>query len=289
MNSAELAKKVARLQNVAEVGKLMKAIGRLDSAGRKILMRAISEQMTDTKKQQFLNFLKSEAAKVDGEVREWLVKGLSKTYVAGMNLTQEQIASLKLKLKPNMPDLKPIKVEMLNTLPFLQPHLKAVNTLLSDAYLDFGNTMSGFTRGAERIINEALRKQLRSTIASGRLEGKSVQQIKKSIVEEFKDRGFTVLIDRGGNQWSLQRYSEMLTRTHLLKSNNEGVVNRASDFGVDIVEISNIKSRCDECGWYEGRIFSISGKSKNYPPLSGNEPPYHPNCRHTLLLRPDLE
>jgi hypothetical protein len=288
MTSKELAAKMARIGNVAEVNKLMKTISALDNAGRVVLLRAISEQMTDAKKQQFLMLLKSEATKADAEVRNWLVQGISKTYVGGMNLTQQQIASIKMPMKAGLPSLAPLTVTALNTNPFMKPHLQAVNALLSDAYLDFGNSMSGYVRGAEKILNETLKKQLRSEIAMGRLEGQAVKEIKKTVKDELASRGFTVLIDRGGNSWSLPRYSEMLTRTHLLKANNEGVINRASDFEVDIVEVSDIGSDCDICSEQEGEIYSISGKSNEYPAIGGNEPPYHPNCRHTLLLRPDL-
>lgn len=420
MDKNALAKKLAaKLDTTAGVNELVRTIKKLDNAGRQTMMTALSSQMTDAKKAQFLSVIRSAGVQADKEVREWLVKGISKSYVAGMNFAQD-IGSIKLpaskgttlykwvggekgeitdamykkfgqetvgdavyfsldpnssaefgdnlksfilpkqvklydatqgakstknvidqlaknpmyrkmlatsdntdfvafikkqgydgvvffsddgknkwvalneqaavkKITPAVPPMKPLTVELLNSAPMMKPHLAAVNTLLSDAYLDFGNAITGFVRGSERILNEALKKQLRSSIAMGRLEGQAVTKIKKTITEQLADRGFTVLIDRGGNSWSLPRYSEMLTRTHLLKANNEGVVNRAGDFDIDIVEVSNINTDCDVCAEQEGEIYSLSGKSKNYPYIGDNEPPYHPNCRHTLLLRPDLE
>jgi hypothetical protein len=39
----------------------------------------------------------------------------------------------------------------------------------------------------------------------------------------------------------------------------------------------------DGCGFYEGRVYSITGTSEKYPPLSSlpnGGPPFHPNCIH---------
>lgn len=192
-------------------------------------------------------------------------------------------------LKPNVPPQKPVTVDQLKTDPIYQEHVKIVNALIGDAYLDFGNAMTGYVKGAERIMNDALKRQIRSNIAGGRLEGQSIPQIKKTVKTTLQDQGFTVLIDRGGAKWSLANYSEMLARTHIIKANTEGVVNRAGDYGIDIVEVSSNNATDSICSAEEGKIYSVSGNSKNYPPLAGHEPPYHPNCRHTLLLRPELE
>ncbi len=172
--------------------------------------------------------------------------------------------------------------------PAYSVHLEAVNTLLSNAYLDFANTMTGYVKGAERVINEAMKLQARNRIAQGRLEGAAIRDIKKEVKKTFADQGFTVLLDRGGREWTLDRYSEMLTRTQILNANNEGVVNRASDFGVDIVQVDSHGAQDSLCSDQEGKLYSISGTSDKYPPLGNNSPPFHPNCRHTLLLRPDL-
>ena len=195
----------------------------------------------------------------------------------------------KTALVGSIPKFTPISVStVLNSAEF-SPHLSAINALLSDAYLDFGGAMTSFVRSGEKVLNDALKRQIRSTLIEGRLEGKAIKDIKKTVRETFENRGFIGLTDRGGRQWSLDRYSEMLTRTHIIRANNEGAINRARDFSIDIVEISTHFTQCPICKPYEGKIFSISGKSKNYPSLDGNEPPYHPNCKHSVMFRPELE
>lgn len=182
-----------------------------------------------------------------------------------------------------------ITVELLQGAAFMKPHLAAVNALLGSAYADFGNSMTGYIKGAENILNDALKRQIRSTIASGRLEGTAIGDIAKLVKADVKTQGFTVLLDKGGRQWELKRYTEMVTRTHINKAANEGMINRMGDFGVDIVQVSAHGADDRLCAPEEGEIYSLSGNSKNYPAIDGHEPPYHPNCTHNLIPRPDLD
>ncbi len=410
-------KNIQDLNSLTGLRKLVGIVNTLDDKGRKILLDSLNKQLSDSKKSQILALIRSEAVKTDAEIRNWLVQGISKSYVSGMNQAQtiglinvgdadalpvfkwvggtkgdlteqvnktfgqptvgegiyfsldpnsssdfgDNLKSYLLPKKLNLYDstggalstrnvtsqladnplyrkmlqagetdfnafakksgydgviffsddgkhkwvavdekvaLKAVKetvaptlkvtVELLKTSNVFKPHLQAVNALLSDAYLDFGNAMNGYVRGAEKLLNDALKRQIRSEIAFGRLEGSSISDIKKIVKETIGDRGFNVLIDKGGRQWSLGNYSEMLARTHINKANNEAAINRTREFGVDIVEISNSGATDEACTSEEGKIYSISGESQNYDSLDGHEPPYHPNCTHNLIPRPDL-
>lgn len=169
----------------------------------------------------------------------------------------------------------------------LSIHSETVNALMSDTYLDFANGMNGVAKSAERKINEAFKRQVRSKMIAREITGKSIDKVKRDIVKLLGDQGFTALKDRAGKSWSLRRYSEMLARTHVIKASNESLITRAGQFGVDIVEVSRHGGACPICVPYEGKIYSLSGNSKDYPPLPITLP-IHPNCRHVLLQRPDL-
>ena len=280
---------MAGIDTKVGLNNLIRVVNKLDDKGRTLILNALNSQISDGTKQKVLVELRTHVSATDIEVRNWLVKGISTSYVLGANLAVKELKSISFKTVAGMPPLTSISVELLQSALYLKPHLQAVNALLSSAYLDFGNTMTGYVRGAENILNDALKRQIRSTIAEGRLEGSSVADIKKIVKSTIGDRGFTVLLDRGGREWSLGNYSEMITRTHLIKANVEATINRASDFDVDIVEISSHGADDALCVDEEGKIYSISGKSENYEPLDGHEPPYHPACRHTCFLRPDLQ
>lgn len=281
--------KLPNLDTQAGISKLISIINGLDAQGRAIILNALNSELSDAKKQQVISQLRTHVAASDAAVRDWLIRGIGISYVAGTNYATKVLKSIGFKAPAGAPSLTPVTVELLQSAPFLKPHLQVVNTLLSSAYLDFGNAMTGYIRGAENILNDALKRQVRSSIAEGRLEGSSIADIKKVVKNTIGDSGFTVLIDRGGKEWSLGRYSEMLARTHINKAANEAAINRTSDYGVDIVEVSSHGASDEACASEEGQLYSISGNSPNYPPLDGHEPPYHPNCTHNLIPRPDLE
>lgn len=265
----------------ADVDELVKIVDKLDSAGCAVVLESINTELTDIKKKKFVEKIKLSAIAADKEIKEWLVGSVSEMYVGGVNTADDKIKKYGIKTGGK------ITVEILKNAKEMSPHLASVNSLLSDAYLDFGNSMTGYVRGAEHIINDTMKKQIRQKLATGRLDGASIREITKIVKEELGDQGFTVLLDRGGHKWNLKSYSEMLARTHLIKANNEATINRALDFDIDILEVSSHNTECTICLPYEGKKFSISGNSKEYGKLEIT-PPYHPNCKHSLMPRPDL-
>lgn len=53
----------------------------------------------------------------------------------------------------------------------------------------------------------------------------------------------------------------------------------------DFVEMTSHAGACKECAKYQGKIYSISGKSKKYPPLPDAVQKYgqmHNNCRYSF-------
>ena len=266
-----------------EVKKLLGIVSKLEASGKQLVIDGISSELTDTKKKQLIAQLKANAAITDVAIKEWLVKSVSGSYVAGLNTTDEVLKKFGIKT-----GMGKIHVEVLKSLPELKPHLAAVNALMSDAYLDFGSGITGWIKGTDHILNDIIKQQIQAQISVGRLDGEGVRAIKKDILATLKSQGFEALIDRGGNQWTLERYSEMLTRTHLIRANNESNINRMKEFGVDLVEVSSHGATDQICEPIEGKIFSLSGNSDVYPQLD-QEPPFHPNCAHSLQPRPDLE
>lgn len=266
----------------ADVDAVVEVMRELDDEGTRILVEGVTQELSETKKKQLVAQLKDKAVKTDAAVKGWLVNAIGTTYVAGMTLADKQIKKFGINILDDV-----LNIEILKSAPDLSPHLEAVNSLLSDAYLDFGQGITGFVRGSEHILNDTIRRQVQQKIATGALTGDSIRQITGVIENQLKDRGLEVMLDRGGKQWTAKRYSEMLSRTHVVKAHNEARVNRAANYDIDIVEVSDHFTEDEICERYEGEIYSLSGKSKNYPKLP-SMPPFHPNCAHSLLLRPDL-
>lgn len=279
------------LFRATKINSLVSMLNELDKSANQIVIRGIGTTVTDAKKQQILGQIRTEISKADASVRQWLAESIPASYLKGLNWADQISAAAKKALgkeaKAGNEDAQ-ITVQLLKQQPDLAPHLKVVNSLLSDAYLDFGNSMTSFIKGAENILNETIKKQLRSQIAIDRLTGEGIPDVKRDITNTLKENGVTVLLDRGGRKWALGRYGEMLARTHILQANNEATINRAQEIGSDIVQISDHNTTTPLCQEFEGNIYSLSGNSANYPQLP-DEPPFHPNCEHFILLRPELE
>ena len=85
---------------------------------------------------------------------------------------------------------------------------------------------------------------------------------------EWLAEGIPALVDKAGRRWSVEGYSQVVLRS------NEGAMTRAvqnaafDEFDVDLVEITSHMGARPLCAPYQGRVFSRSGKSSKYPPLS---------------------
>lgn len=91
-----------------------------------------------------------------------------------------------------------------------------------------------------------------------------------------------------GNKVAFDSYAKMVARSSMLESANVGMFSRAEALGNDLVKCTEYGSTCPICSKYEGRVYSISGKSTKYPPLYGTALKrgyslIHPNCRHEFI------
>lgn len=274
---------IARLMNQSRIEDLVKLFASLDKNGRETILQGISSILSDKKKAQLLDAIKKYVADTDVGLRDWLVYSVPLSYVAGYNFANRVLSSY------GYTGLKRMTVETLKTDPDFNLHLQAVNTAISNSYNYFGNALNGYVKSADTILGEALSQQLRAQIASDVLSNQTLNTIKENIVQTLGDKGFSVLIGRNGREWDLELYAEVTARTQIAETYNQGVVNKATEEEVDIVEVSSHGAEDELCAPHEGELYSLSGKSENYPPLTAdNKPPYHPNCKHILLLRPDL-
>lgn len=349
----------------SNIQELLDVIESIDNKTKAVVLKAISQKLTEQGKAQSINAVKQIIASGDPAIRKWISEAIPKSYAEGLNFSDYEFNSIKLRpsvaqdalnniakktgissqvknintstiyswgdlqekigkavnydpkimgevrsqvikdwIKYNTSakvtvDSQKIGAEFQNTKLRITPddikiardlsiHSGAINALLSDTYLDFANGMNGLVRGAEQKINEAFKRQIRAQILAREVTGKSIDKVKREIVDLLGKQGFAVLKDRGGNTWTLRRYSEMLARTHTIRASNEALINRANQFEVDIVQVSTHSGACPICVPYEGKLYSLSGNSSEYPRLD-IQLGLHPNCRHVLLMRPDLQ
>jgi len=161
---------------------------------------------------------------------------------------------------------------------------EAVKTLANDIMGYYREAYSGVKRSAMRILSEAARERVKALLAEGRISGDTRKQISDRIAGRLKS-GLVALVDKGGRQWSFEAYSEMLTRTMLVRTANEGMSNRLQQSGYDLVQVSDHFGACPLCKEWETKILSLSGNHPEYPIVdkARDEGLFHPNCRHRLL------
>ena len=114
------------------------------------------------------------------------------------------------------------------------------------------------------------------------------RQLSQQIMDRFVKEGVTGISRRDGTTMRIDTYSEMLARSQTLNAAREANINRIQERGNDLVLISVHYPCSDLCENYQGRIFSISGESEEYPALDDATEPseeghlFHWNCRHTM-------
>ncbi len=139
----------------------------------------------------------------------------------------------------------------------------------------------GLTIGevTDRIVNT-----LKTGAADGlkKITSESDRELLTRIAE---DNVITISCKDGKNRnYNLEYYGELIARTATRQAETAGVKNTCIQYGNDLVEVSSHATACGECIPYEGKIFSISGASEDFPPLDDGElPPFHVNCSHVLL------
>ena len=138
-------------------------------------------------------------------------------------------------------------------------------TLVQEALIDI-TVATGFDLGDLRKASRAL---------SGQLWGE--------LWEAAKNERF---VQAGKMKYKPSDYAEMVARTKFHEAQSNAALMTAANYDTDLIQVSSHNTTTAICIPFEGLIFSISGKSKMFPPLTDSSP-YHPNCLH--LMYPAFE
>lgn len=117
--------------------------------------------------------------------------------------------------------------------------------------------------------------------------GISGRQAIAEACSEWSKQGLQALTDSSGRQWTTEAYAQTVIRSNMTQAATETQFTRMEELGEDLVEISSHLGARPKCEPYQGKIYSLSGNSKNYPPLSSTsygEPDglFGINCRHVM-------
>lgn len=110
------------------------------------------------------------------------------------------------------------------------------------------------------------------------------------LLDSYAKRGITGFIDKSGRRWSMTAYLEMATRTAAANMAVEAHLQLCANNGYDIVKVTNSASPCPKCVPFQGRLLSISGRTRYRADVVATVAEakaaglLHPGCRHALQL-----
>lgn len=151
------------------------------------------------------------------------------------------------------------------------------------------NLAATMTNAMQGNIIDALRNATVSALREQALTGGTNRQLQELLLQKWtavaKDPKNLQFVDRSGRTWDTQTYLNMNARTNATRIFNDSVVSTVAKDGKDLVMVSRGGDpECRKCFAWEGRILSITGKTKGFPTYDEAREAglFHPNCTHTL-------
>ena len=166
-------------------------------------------------------------------------------------------------------------------------HQQAAQVLAENAFQRFEDVLQVIGRQVNDIYRELALENVRGTVVGY----DTWKQTARRFREQLAERGMTGFKDRSGRMWNMRTYCEMHARTVCMEAHLQGTANRLVEQGHDLVKVSTHRGACELCQPWQGKILSITGKTKGYPTLEEAKAAklFHPNCRHAYGLHIDLD
>ncbi len=140
----------------------------------------------------------------------------------------------------------------------------------------------------QKILTE---KQIESTLFTELLQSGNITKASRQLTGAFWSEMYGAIkedrfIQAGKYKYKPRYYADMVARVKFHEAQSEASVLQCGNYGTDLVQVSSHNTTTAICVPFEGKIYSVSGTSKMFPPLF-DTPPYHPNCLH--LIYPTFE
>ena len=124
-----------------------------------------------------------------------------------------------------------------------------------------------------------LGKKAAEAVATEQSRGWLSGQVRDYLFGMLEDDEF---IEINGRMYRMKKYAELVARTTMREAQTAATLDLCREYENDLVIISDHGCDCDLCEQYEGKTYSISGRSMKHPMLP-DSPPFHPNCKHSML------
>ena len=238
----------------------------------KRLVRMIS---TKTVKGQVTDFYESMLKQVKLE--------LMKLQVQSTKLSKDIVNELYLEAyEKSMKDLQISNISE----GYTKLHTEAIE-LLSDNLI---NNFSEVNYQVGRKIEDTIRNIGLTNAQIKFATGQTIKELQKELIQNLIYEGIGGITDKRGRVIPFVTYAELLSRSIVAETQNTCVLNVAKEHNKDLVKMTQHNTSCPVCQKYEGKIYSLSGKSRKYPYLKsipGFNKGYnniHPRCKHRLSV-----
>lgn len=177
---------------------------------------------------------------------------------------------------------------------FADLHAEAIHTVAREMQFQIRQGLASVGRQILRYVDSARDEALRAVglASSGEkiAAGATTVQMRQIMVKKLQDEGFmTVQYGSGARafQVPLDTYAMLCARSTTREAGNLARENQLTANGYDLVQITEHYPTCDICAQFQGRVYSITGNDKRFPPLSrafsSGYHNIHPNCRHVAV------
>ena len=250
----------------AEINRLIRFY---EQAEREILDR-INRALLRANKTEYLVQMKRNIEAILEQLREgnrtWCSEAIPRVYSVGMNTADAMLRETGASVMTG----------------FGAIHQQAAQVLAENAFQRFEDVAQVIGRQVNDIYRELALENVRGSVVGY----DTWKQTAKRFREQLAERGVTGFKDRSGRMWRMTTYSEMVARTTIQEAHTQGTLNRLSEQGHDLIIVSRHRSPCELCGVWEGKVLSITGKTKGYPTFEEAKANglMHPNCRHVVSL-----
>lgn len=168
-------------------------------------------------------------------------------------------------------------------------------TTYANGFLQGENTLIRLTRYTQQVnvnekkMNQLVQEGFEKGIGvdekyAGTVRGSSMR-LREELLKKSIDGKHIIIVDRNGKptSWKINTYADMVAKAKLHELQTQAVIDAAVAVGGDLVQIDAHNSDDEDCSYYEGKIFSLSGTDPDFPPVE-ELPPYHPNCKHNISV-----
>lgn len=164
---------------------------------------------------------------------------------------------------------------------FAATHRQAAVVLADNAASTVEGAVDLVGRRVDDVYRQAAIRETALGVAAGDTRREISTALERRLIRESAIDALTGFVDRAGRRWPLDVYAQMVARTTTREAMTAGTINRIREARGDVVTVSAHVGACEICIPYQGRSYSLTGRTPGLPRLEAR-PPFHPNCRHVL-------